>query len=243
MTSSDQINELAAALSKAQGEIAPATRAGQNPHYNSTYATIQTVLDVVRAPLAKHGLSVVQFPSLDYVNGNTWLLHLETRLMHASGQWLSERTSIPVAKADAQAVGSAITYARRYALQAVLAVPSADDDGNAAAGKDDTVEDSVTTSPSEFLTVTRVQEATTQKGTLRYMILFSDGKEFSTLDAVLANSADVYRQEGVPVERGLVKKGRWTNLETITAKPVVTTEPTARLHDDVPPPDESEIPF
>lgn len=130
MNKSEQINELAAAMAKAQGDIEGAVKDKSNPAFRSKYADLGAVWDAVRAPLAKNGLAVVQFPRR-VENG----IEVETILMHASGQWLSETLAFPVSKPDAHGHGSAITYARRFALSAVCGVAPVDDDGNAATGR------------------------------------------------------------------------------------------------------------
>lgn len=129
MRTSDAIDALATALAAAQGEIRPAVKDANNPAFNSKYADLSAVFDAVRPTLAKHGLSVVQLPE----HSDDALLHLTTRICHKSGQWIEGTMSIPVSKVNAHGYGSAITYARRYALSAVLGVVADDDDdGNKA---------------------------------------------------------------------------------------------------------------
>lgn len=129
MQKSEQINELAAALASAQGEIENASKNSNNPHFKSKYADLAEVINTVRPVFAKHGLSVSQFPS--FADG---LASVETVLMHKSGQWMSGIASAGVTKQDAQGVGSAITYLRRYSLAAVAGIAQEDDDANAAVG-------------------------------------------------------------------------------------------------------------
>ena len=133
MKSSEQINELAAALAKAQAELRNPVFDGKNPHFNSKYASLAQVRDTITPTLAKHGLSVVQLPT----NDESGRACVETVLMHSSGQWLASTLTVPTAKQDAHGTGSAITYARRYALMAIVnVVGDEDDDGNSAvAGK------------------------------------------------------------------------------------------------------------
>lgn len=129
MNKSDEINDLATALSKAQGEIENASKNSTNPHFKSKYADLAEILNTARPVLSKHGLSITQMPSYDAGH-----VSVETLLMHGSGQWVSSTVSAPVTKQDAQGVGSAITYCRRYALAAVCGLAQEDDDGNAAVG-------------------------------------------------------------------------------------------------------------
>jgi hypothetical protein len=134
VTKSESIAALAQALAKAQAQVMQAHRDAQNPHYRSTYATIEAVLDAIREPLAQHGIAFCQFPGTHWVEGRLHLA-LTTILMHSSGECLEGVLEIPVAKTDAQGVASATTYARRIALQAILGVAAEDDDGNGAVGK------------------------------------------------------------------------------------------------------------
>lgn len=129
MNKSEQLNELAGALAKAQGEIENASKSSANPHFKSKYADLAEILNTVRPVFSGHGLSVTQLPS--YADG---IASVETVLMHSSGQWISSVTSAPVGKADAQGVGSCLTYLRRYSLAAVAGIAQEDDDANSAVG-------------------------------------------------------------------------------------------------------------
>jgi hypothetical protein len=128
MEMSEQINELAAALAKAQGQIKGAAKDSTNPHFKSSYADLASVWDACRAALSSNGIAVVQTPHTDEA-GNC---HVVTMMTHASGQWIRDAFSLPPTKADPQGYGSAITYMRRYALAAIVGVAPEDDDGNAA---------------------------------------------------------------------------------------------------------------
>jgi hypothetical protein len=128
MKTSESIKELATALAKAQAGIRHATEDAKNPHFGSSYATLASVWDACRSQLAQHGIAVVQAPEAD---GAT--IHMTTMLLHSSGEWISSTLSVTATKADAQGVGSVITYARRYGLAAMVGVaPGDDDDANAA---------------------------------------------------------------------------------------------------------------
>lgn len=129
MNTSEQINELAAALAKAQGQVAGAVKDKTNPGYKSKYADLASVWDACRSALAANGLSVVQMTRQSERDE----VIVVTRLLHASGQWLQGELNLPVTKSDAQGFGSALTYARRYALAAAVGVAPEDDDGNLAA--------------------------------------------------------------------------------------------------------------
>lgn len=128
MTRSDQINEIAAALAKAQAEIEGAEKSRTNPAFKSQYATLADAWDACRGPLSKNGLSIVQLPT--FTDGKA---RVTTMLLHSSGQFIEESLDLPVSKSDAQGIGSAITYGRRYGLMAMAGIaPDDDDDGNSA---------------------------------------------------------------------------------------------------------------
>ena len=131
MNKSEQINELAGALAKAQGAFPTILKSSDNPFFKSKYADLATIIDAVRKPLSDNGLSMVQLP----VPTEKQEVCIETVLLHASGQWVSALMAVPVAKADAQGFGSATSYAKRYGAQAMLfvAAENEEDDGNAAA--------------------------------------------------------------------------------------------------------------
>ena len=129
MNKSEQLNDLATALAKAQGEIENAAKSSANPHFKSKYADLAEILNTVRPVFSGHGLSVTQLPS--YADG---IASVETVLMHSSGQWISSVASAPVGKQDAQGVGSCLTYLRRYSLAAVAGIAQEDDDANSAVG-------------------------------------------------------------------------------------------------------------
>ena len=130
MQRSDSINELAAALAKAQASIRFAAKENLNPHFRSKYADLSSVWDSCRDALSANGLSVTQVPTMGAEGG----LYLVTTIMHASGQWISGEWPIRPVQDTPQGLGSATTYARRYSLAAMVGVAPADedDDGNAA---------------------------------------------------------------------------------------------------------------
>lgn len=127
---SEEVGELAKALAQAQAEVETATKDRTNPHFGSKYADLASVWDACRKPLTKHGLSVVQLPVSDGAK-----VGVVTTLLHSSGQWMRSSVYTTPEKQTAQALGSAITYLRRYSLAAVASVAPDDDDGNAASGK------------------------------------------------------------------------------------------------------------
>src|SRR3990172_7771323 len=127
---SQQINELATALSKVQARIRGASKDSTNPFFKSKYADLTSVWEACRDLLTVNGLSVVQ-TNVPSEAGVT----LVTTLMHTSGQWIQGSLFIKPSKDDPQGFGSAMTYARRYALAAIVGVAPEDDDANAASAK------------------------------------------------------------------------------------------------------------
>ena len=130
MPTSPTIAALAAALVKAQSALSGAKKDSTNPHFKTAYADLASVWDACRAPLANAGLSIVQLVSSDPAHAI-----IETILAHSSGEWVSSTLAVPLNKADAQGLGSAITYGRRYAPAAIVGVCPAYDDGEAAVAR------------------------------------------------------------------------------------------------------------
>lgn len=127
MNKSESIKNIAAALLEAQAQMTAALKTQKNPYFKSKYADLSSVIDAVKEHLNSNGITFVQ--GFDDYDGG---IALETMLLHESGEWLSSTIKIPASKNDAQAYGSACTYARRYGLQSMCGLPAEDDDGNAA---------------------------------------------------------------------------------------------------------------
>lgn len=117
-----------AAFAKAQGEIENANKNAANPHFRSRYADLAEVLNTIRPVFAANGLCLYQTPSFD---GS--LASVTTVVAHKDGGYIVSTSSCVPAKADAQGIGSATTYLRRYSAAAVAGIAQEDDDGNAAA--------------------------------------------------------------------------------------------------------------
>ena len=129
MNTSPTIADLATALAKAQATLTGAKKDTANPFFKSRYADLASCWEAARAALPQHGLSVVQLTRTSERDEVVVI----TRLMHSSGEWIEGELALPVSKADAQGYGSALTYARRYGLCAIVGIAPEDDDGNAAA--------------------------------------------------------------------------------------------------------------
>lgn len=131
MKTSDKITAITAALLKVQKEITPVTKNAKNPHFNSTFADLSAVIDVARPQLNSNGILFIQSAS----PSEDGRLHLTTRLIHESGEWIEDTAVTPLSKADPQAFGSAMTYLRRYSLSAMLGLYQEDDDGESATNR------------------------------------------------------------------------------------------------------------
>lgn len=131
MNQSENIGKLAEALAKAQGEMRGAIRDSANPFFKSKYADLAAVWDACRDALAKNSIAVVQSPQFGGA-----VPVLRTTIAHASGEWIAGDHPIVVAKQnDPQALGSALTYARRYSLAAMVGIATVDDDAESAMGR------------------------------------------------------------------------------------------------------------
>lgn len=124
-----ELDKLAPAFVALQADLKPVAKSANNPFYKSSYAPLSEVMESIQPVIAKHKLAIAQFPTnLDGVSA------LQTVLIHESGQTL-QFAPVPLllSKQDAQSQGSAMTYARRYGVMAVLGlVADEDDDGNRA---------------------------------------------------------------------------------------------------------------
>lgn len=128
----DQLDARAAltvAFVKAQSEMSAVIKGANNPAFKSKYADLASVIDAVLPALNKNGIGLVQSPSFD---GE--IVTVQTTLIHTGGASFENSLSMRPSRPDAQGVGSAITYGRRYALLAMCGVAPEDDDGNAASG-------------------------------------------------------------------------------------------------------------
>lgn len=122
------VAKLAAALAKAQGQIDDASKDSVNPHFKNRYADLASVRAAIRRPLSENGIAYVQLP-----RSTEKSVEVETILIHAeSGQSIGETLRMPLQQQTPQAVGSALSYARRYALMSIVGLAADDDDGEAA---------------------------------------------------------------------------------------------------------------
>ena len=129
MKTSESIKQIAEALVSAQKEIRFAAKDSTNPHFKSKYANINSVIEAVKKPLNDNNIAILQ--SLSPSDDNK--LHLTTRLLHSSGEWIEDTAVCPIQKQDPQGLGSAISYIRRYSISSLCALYADDDDGQSAA--------------------------------------------------------------------------------------------------------------
>lgn len=127
MSQSESIKELAKALAVAQGSMRGAHRDSVNPFYKSKYADLESVWEAIREPLSKNNLAITQ--TTDVRDGSVFVV---TTLMHQSGEWINGIYPVVSKDLSAQALGSAMSFSRRYALAAIVGVYQTDDDGNDA---------------------------------------------------------------------------------------------------------------
>jgi len=131
VTYSESCSELFGALAKAQGMMGRALKDASNPAFRSKYTSLASVLEAILPAYNAVGLCVLQHPVLDEHK----VVHMTTLITHESGQWMKSICSMPVGgKQDAHAIGSAISYLRRYTLASICGVIQSDDDGNDASG-------------------------------------------------------------------------------------------------------------
>ena len=241
MESTSIQSQYSAALVAAIGELQNVAKTASNPYFKSKYAPLDAIVEATRPVLAKHGLAIQQMPVFqDGCAG------VETTIIHKAGFSTSSTLLLPIKDQSPQGVGGAITYARRYALAAVVGLATEDDlDGNEHLGVKTTdaprpaVAQAMDRSPvvkpagspiatwREVLPVKTKIAAKNKEGSPKvwtlYGIEFSDnGKiiEAMTFDEKLYASATKFGEEGIFVDAGVAagKKdpSKW-ELVTITA--------------------------
>lgn len=132
MNRSESIGKLAAALAKAQGAMHGAAKDSKNPHFNSKYADLASIVDACRKPFAENELAYVQSSSVPEAG----IVRMTTTILHASGEWLeSDPLQVQSKDAGPQAVGSCLTYLRRYQLAGMVGIAPEDDDAEAGEGR------------------------------------------------------------------------------------------------------------
>lgn len=140
MKTSDGKTAIFAALAKAQGQIENASKDSLNPHFKSKYADLASVWNAIRGPLSANGLALIQSVETEFqaetkVDEESFLpviVTVNSLLSHESGEFIESTLKLRTMVSTPQAIGSTITYGRRYEAMALCGVAPADDDGNAA---------------------------------------------------------------------------------------------------------------
>ena len=202
MRHSESINEIAAALAKAQGGMKSAVKDSLNPHFKSKYADMSSVKDAIGDTLVKVGIAVIQ--AHDILENGT--LVLRTRLIHTSGQWLESTYPVRPVKDDPQGLSAATTYARRVTLSSILSIVSdVDDDGETASGRgtqnQQQQEDTGLAAAKAF-----VRRSVKEIGALTSATALSEWK--AKMDGHLARLLDKYPDEGAAVMSALVAQAQ-----------------------------------
>jgi hypothetical protein len=164
METSEQINELAPALSKLQSSISNPVKDAKAHH--SRYASFPSVLNTIRPHLAENGLSIVQTSRKDELYGSMHVI-VTTRLLHSSGQWIQEDISSAInmkAQNSIQDMGSLISYLKRYAIQGLVLIAGDDDDDGEAAARTQPVEQDEKFKPIIFMQMQELTSLAKKKG-------------------------------------------------------------------------------
>jgi hypothetical protein len=201
MRHSESINEIAAALAKAQGGMKSAVKDSLNPHFKSKYADMSSVKDAIGDTLVKVGIAVIQ--AHDILENGT--LVLRTRLIHTSGQWLESTYPVRPVKDDPQGLSAATTYARRVTLSSILSIVSdVDDDGETASGRgtqNQQQEDTGLAAAKAF-----VRRSVKEIGALTSATALAEWK--AKMDGHLARLLDKYPDEGAAVMSALMAQAQ-----------------------------------
>jgi len=197
MQTSTELGQFADAMAKAQASMGGATKGSRNPHFNSAFADLASVVNAVKGPLSSNGIAFVQLPSS---SGD--LVSVTTRLVHSSGEWMQCTLSARPRKNDPQGVGSVVTYLKRYTLQAMCGVPSEDDDGNAGSQGPDPRKQEPKAKPvdtAKALTAIEAAWANTYTGTVYD---FAKSKGWSLAELGPDELRDLYRTVDAGTVRG-----------------------------------------
>jgi len=130
MRTSETIASISKALVSFESEMEAVHKGAVNPFFKSKYVDLPSILEAIKPLLKKNKLAVVQ--GVVNLGDGVGIVNVETRLLHDSGEWIETDTPIYLQKSDPQAVGAAITYGRRYSMQALLNLSADDDDGEGA---------------------------------------------------------------------------------------------------------------
>lgn len=221
----EPVKSLTKALIAVQSKLKPVEKTKVNPYYKSSYADLQTIWDSCQKVLADNGFAVSQITCME--NG---IFGLRTILLHESGERLDGFYILNPAKPnDPQALGSALTYSRRYALSAMLGIiADSDDDGNAAshtapaeapkdaprASSGDSGASGAATGNDIFIpeSVSIKSGTTNGKAWTQYSIKSPEGSYYSTFDEKIAEMATQCKDESASLSVTYVMKGKYRNI-------------------------------
>ena len=188
METSAEIKQIASALKDWHALEISVTKDATNPHFKSKFTSLDNIIATIRAPLSKCGLAFAQFPDGD---------GLTTILTHTSGEWIKSTANLKLVKQDPQGQGSAYTYARRYALAAILGLATDDDDDGNEASKPSQTRHAApsATKPADPDAGSKIKMAGLMadlghKG-LKGPAFIAKVKELTELECVEANYADI----------------------------------------------------
>lgn len=193
---SESINELMAALAKAQGQMQGAVKDSSNPHFKSRYADLASVWAACREPLASNGLAIVQTVSNDENSQ-----YLTTLLGHSSGQWMKSIIKLPVQKAGAQELGSCLSYCRRYGLASMVGVYQDDDDGERSERRPEP--------KKEYAKISETQCAQLDA----WILEFPEGNEWLMKTYNLHSAYDLTQEKWAYVEKIFLAKKQKSNTD------------------------------
>jgi hypothetical protein len=143
MITSPSVTKIATALLLAQKEIGGAKKGATNPFFKMKYSDLGAVMEACKDAFNNHGISVIQ--PIEFIDG---VNVVKTILLHESGEFISSTMKVSCKNPDnPQEMGSAITYAKRYALQALAFIPSEDDDGEVATKPSRPITEPIKTNP------------------------------------------------------------------------------------------------
>lgn len=181
--SENQLDKLIPALIKFQSVVKPPAKTKTNPHLQNKYADLADIIEAIREPLSQNGFAFTQM-----VNGGT----LITILMHESGQSLTAETSLMLDKQTMQGMGSAITYARRYALSAILGIAADDDDDGNGASSARNVQSQANTPANKTKPAPAKSGAKNEQGKLVFKAKFDGKYSMVSIDAVPLDQLEWY---------------------------------------------------
>lgn len=250
MNRSETIGALAEALAKAQAVMEGASKDVTNPHFRSKYADLASIRAACIGPLSANGLAVAQFPHAEGPK-----VTVRTILLHTSGEFLEGECSAMAKDDGPQAIGSVITYLRRYALAAIAGVAPEDDDAEAAEGRTAHAPTSAVAPSSgprsghpsvpnggnsgDFMHHVKVQAVKSGRASADSEIVTEHGEAFLCYDKKTTTAAKDAARDGLPVDLTLARSASGNRY----IKSLKRAEPKPAEPELAGPIDASAIPF